>query len=129
MNKKQLSQDWLGSVSQATLRNSDLLDAYTRLADDIVRKSNLDQSIKDKLDNQAKKIYKLLEHFPADKLNYNEQLNHICYNELQVYLDLFNRIAPEDCHFGANEGDGADFGFWPNWNQLKEEEIQAIINN
>ena len=28
-------------------------------------------------------------------------------------IDALNQHAPPYCYFGANEGDGSDFGFWP----------------
>lgn len=30
-------------------------------------------------------------------------------------MDALDRLAPEGMHFGAHEGDGSDFGFWPNF--------------
>lgn len=32
---------------------------------------------------------------------------------LEALVDALNDAAPEGYYFGAHEGDGADFGFWP----------------
>ncbi|HYW24877.1 MAG TPA: hypothetical protein VE953_11985 [Terriglobales bacterium] len=32
---------------------------------------------------------------------------------LEDLYDALNDLAPEGCYFGAHEGDGSDFGFWP----------------
>jgi hypothetical protein len=34
--------------------------------------------------------------------------------------DALNEFAPSFCSFGAHEGDGSDFGFWPSIDSAKE---------
>jgi hypothetical protein len=78
----------IGSVSWGTLRDDDLIAAFTaelyrldpELADAIVEEHRLDSE-----------TCWLLEHL----------------------FDALDQFAPEGCYFGAHMGDGADFGFWP----------------
>ena len=41
----------------------------------------------------------------------------------ETVAELFNALseyAPAYCYFGANEGDGSDYGFWPSWDSMDE---------
>src|SRR5690606_28187904 len=39
---------------------------------------------------------------------------------LEELFDVLNEFAPPYCYFGANEGDGSDFGFWIDRFSLEE---------
>jgi len=39
---------------------------------------------------------------------------------LEELQDLLGESAPAYCYFGAHEGDGSDFGFWPDWSALDD---------
>lgn len=36
--------------------------------------------------------------------------------------DKLGEYAPDMCYFGAYDGDGSDFGFWPSWDAISEAE-------
>ena len=36
-----------------------------------------------------------------------------CIFDLNSLISALSELAPDDCTFGASEGDAADFGFWP----------------
>lgn len=35
-------------------------------------------------------------------------------------FDILDVMSPDYCYFGAHEGDGADFGFWPSWDAIDD---------
>jgi hypothetical protein len=91
----------IGSVSSGTLRSEDLLDAFAR---------------------ELRQIAKHEDH-PGNKAGIEDLLSEI--DAIEDYdtdeaddlvddcIDYLNEYCPPYCYFGANEGDGADFGCWP----------------
>ena len=94
----QLGKEWIGtSVSHATLREEDLIPAFEEVLD----------SAGVEYDRPA----------AVDKLLLGQALTDDEQEEIGFYLNetlfhLLDGIAPKGTCFGANEGDGACFGFW-----------------
>jgi len=92
----------IGTISRGTMRNEDLIPAFARLLDDLRDPANLAHAA------IVKESYEMIEHDLLDSEDAAWMLN-------EGLFDALNEYAPEDCYFGAIEGDGSDFGFWPVW--------------
>ena len=122
-----MSKDYkasVGSISHGTHHASDLIDAY---AFELRRfRANTGEG---RLTAQEVKLID-----DCDK--WLEAFGHLTEGEddLDVYGALLDDLcealdsrAPAYCYFGSNEGDGADFGFWPCMEQI--EELPRVENS
>lgn len=112
----------IGSISHGTLLSSDLLSAFSSELEYLAYRGNA------KMVNDAERV---VEAMNGDKplrgrlaqeaadCGGIEELASEMVNDLQ---DKLNEYAPPFCYFGTNEGDGSDFGFWPDINALDELE-------
>ncbi len=100
----------IGSVSSGTLRNEDLLEAF---ADELERLFGGEQP----LAVEARDAIAALNNTATadDEIDAGEVINEL--------IDALNEYAPPHTYFGALEGDGADFGFWPEIGSFPECEI------
>lgn len=87
----------IGSVSEGTLRDDDLIDSFIW---------ELKQFNKRKA-----------AHFQAEANRIEEEYKSELIDEL---IDALNEYAPPYSYFGTHEGDGASFGFWPSIVSLQE---------
>ena len=85
-----------GSVSCATMRPEDLIPAFLSVLE------GLDKARHDQIVNDP-------EFAPWFK-DKNAETGDFVLVEL---FDVLEEYAPEGAYFGASEGDGADFGFFP----------------
>ena len=85
------------SVSHATLREEDLIPAFEEVLDSAGVEYDRPAAV-DKL---------LLGQALAD-----DELEEVGFYLNKTLFDLLNSIAPEGTYFGANDGDGSDYGFW-----------------
>jgi hypothetical protein len=102
-----------GSLSTGTLRPEDLIPCFV---DEIERLRILNN------EPEIPEIEEIKEKIRKDSLNDDEDTNttqesYFESEEASIDLDeyLFYQLdsyAPPFCYFGANKGDGADFGFW-----------------
>ena len=90
-----------GSVSCATLKVDDLLGAF---ADELERVGTDDDIA---LCIEARLFVELWEEGLTDE---GRELSE---EWLESLADRLGELAPEGLCFGAHEGDGADFGWWP----------------
>lgn len=97
----------IGTVIHGTLRPRDLLKAY---ADELARLAglNFDHVWFATWCAAAAKAKMWIELHSETEI-WHEEADELI-GELADHLDDF---APEGCAFGAHEGDGSDFGFWP----------------
>ena len=101
----------LGTVIEGTLRNEDLLNAFTGEIEYLMAGSS-DESIA-KLYNDAKEIMYQYE----TETDVDESIASEIVNEL---IDAINEYRLPYTYFGTLEGDGADFGWWVDFDNLNE---------
>ena len=109
----------LGTVIEGTLRNEDLLNAFTGEIEYLMA-GYLDESIfkrliatQAELYNDAKEIIYQYE----TETDVDESIASEIVNEL---IDAINEYRLPYTYFGTLEGDGADFGWWVDFDNLNE---------
>ena len=99
-----------GTVSAGTLRSQDLLESFaSELEHHIARNSwtSPDEvALRDTLARVAADARTFLDLDPD--ANDPDSIDHV-----DALIDALQTFAPDGHAFGAHEGDGADFGFWP----------------
>jgi hypothetical protein len=100
----------IGTIIHGTLRMEDLIPAF---ADELER-----------LDEEKKYDYLVKEARDFVVSSYDGEMitedDHLTFDSedanwsVEELIDALNEFAPDGCYFGAHEGDGSDFGFWPN---------------
>jgi hypothetical protein len=105
-----MTQVSTGTVIHGTLRQSDLLVAFrdelSRILDE--RGENSESYPQGRLVQEAS----LLLGYSEQEIEYGEKAE-LASEVIAALIDALDEEAPEGLYFGAIEGDGSDFGFWP----------------
>ncbi len=102
----------IGTISHGTMRNEDLIPTF--MAE--IERLDLEQAKKIRENEENKDIFDWLEN--EEKTEEPEYASDpMAWIRLRIFVndlfDVLNEYAPEYCYFGATEGDGSDYGFWP----------------
>ncbi len=97
----------IGSISSGTLRSKDLLPAFAgelELLDAAGRYTGLvaESRSVDADSDEAREVLGDLE-------------------------QALGELAPPYCYFGAHRGDGADFGYWPDWDAVEADRRDGTL--
>lgn len=98
----------IGSVSHGTMRPEDIGPACLDVAREILGSR--------KRDKRTSEIM-----LDAHRANRRDWQGEYDSEILQDLMDLLSELAPPYLYFGANEGDGSDFGFWPLIERMEED--------
>ena len=107
-----MAQFQLGSISTGTLRTQDLLEAFLPY----LNKEN----------EHAQEAQAVLERIATDTWppgidNLEQYLTEFNTSELlDIIMDELQELCPPFVYFGTLEGDGADFGFWADFDAIDE---------
>jgi hypothetical protein len=111
----------IGSISHGTLRTADLLNAFcNELEWQLRRNGNYFAHPENR--EEGRKIHELCGECQDQYEEDGETLkDEDTASELVESLtDSLQQFAPAYCYFGAHEGDGSDFGFWPSIESIEE---------
>jgi hypothetical protein len=92
----------IGTISHGTCRPQDLLDAFSSALELYGAEGEHNSLIQ-----EAQAVLLL------DSLGYEVADTNSAAELISEISDALNEYAPDGCYFGAHEGDGSDFGFWP----------------
>lgn len=105
--KKQIYPS-IGSVLTGTMREEDLIPAFMDVLREYVPK------VAKTIEQENKDVFAWLEDTDQDQPEFlSEFLN-------ETLWDALNDLCPPYVYFGASEGDGCDYGFWPDIAALEE---------
>jgi hypothetical protein len=117
-----MAQFQLGSISTGTLRTEDLLPAFTYTMGELTHDpvSNLSKYPTEAMAKLRDEAIHLIGTDQWWTLDPEDSGVDGLLNDL---TDALNELCPPFVYFGTLEGDGADFGFWPDI-----DGIQEIVN-
>ncbi len=113
----------IGSISSGTLRPADLLNAFADTLEGLVLINGdflclpENMGMRDSLNDLIGEVSDCLDDSGEEVAEGKEEEAGWLVENL---VDSLNTFAPPFCFFGAHEGDGADFGFWPSIDAAKE---------
>jgi hypothetical protein len=96
----------LGTVSHGTMRPQDLLPIFVSTIDSL----NGDQP--------STSYLGFSDDLPDDHMYWQSEEAGW---DMEALFDALQNCSPPFVYFGAHEGDGSDFGFWPDTESLNEE--------
>lgn len=99
-----------GTVSHGTLRTADLLDAFASELEHCLQRFGAEKSKEER--ERLQKVIGDARELDPDAEHAPETVNEL--------MDELNAFAPPYAYFGAIEGDGSDFGFWPAISALED---------
>ena len=111
----------LGSISTGTLRTEDLLEAFGKELEWQIRRSGDFFSLPENFgqrDSLNNLVGEWQDAYSGDGTEIREDVD--ADSLLSDLEDALQAFAPFYCRFGAHDGDGADFGFWPCWSEIDE---------
>jgi len=103
----------LGSISSETLRTEDLLPACLDTLNALIEDATVYKDLRSNAVAWCNQYGANPDMIPDQAAEDGSEI----VNEL---VDALNEYAPAYAYFGAHEGDGADFGFWPRIDALEE---------
>lgn len=118
-----------GPVSSATLRTEDLLSSFiSELEWQINRNGDFlslpeNRSVRDWLNNT---VGDAQDCFGEDGESIEEGKEEDASESVNELIDALNHFAPAYCYFGAHPGDGADFGFWPDFDAIEDTDALRV---
>ena len=92
-----LNNATIGTISHGTMRPEDLIPVFARELEWL--------STNQRTDNETSLI--------ADADDFSDFGSQHADDILEALFDALDQHAPSNCYFGAHEGDGSDYGFWP----------------
>lgn len=107
----------LGTVSQGTLRQEDLLSSFASALEGLCLVNGDALSLPEnfrKRDHYAALVGEAQDAFASDGETLTEEGEENASDIISDLIDALSDFAPTGAHFGAHEGDGSDFGFWAN---------------
>jgi len=112
----------IGTISHGTLRDQDLLEALmNELEYQIGRNGNtLAQPEHFNLRNSLADLMGEAQDCFGDNGEIDEDHDMTAQDVIASLCDALNTFAGPYCYFGAHEGDGSDFGFWPARDSIEE---------
>ncbi len=107
----------IGSISHGTMRSEDLIETFADELRKQARENGSTQAYWDLL-KSCQRWLDVNADLPREIDPNEAEAGSELVNEL---FDALDEFAPSYCYFGAAEGDGADYGFWPCIEQIEDD--------
>jgi len=117
-------QATIGTVSHGTMRLEDLIPAFLDELRRLAGKEAMEAWPYATHVRECEDVLALLEE-SEDPSTEDYEAANLCVEWL---FETLGEYAPPFCYFGAHEGDGADYGFWPDFDAMECEGIPRVEN-